>query len=230
MHKKTITLLCLLLAFLFVFAACKRHSRYGTIVVDRQGMEHVIMTDANGVTVVDNDGNLVEIVTDSQNKKPIAVPTENGTAGAAQVGEYQTHGVTFPGVVEDGTAIEDGLCQVAVPQGWEPLGNGMMVLLHTATEARVQISTDVGGTLSDAVEKLNSQIEAVAPEGGSTQTNVTIDGLPATRTQYEMQNMTVISYLLMTENGKVCRINCLVETDKLDAADIDSVVRGIRFK
>lgn len=230
MHKKTIVLLCLFLTLLFVLAACKRHSRYGVIVVDRQGMEHVVMTDANGVTVIDGDGNLVEIVTDSQNKKPIAVPTENGTVAAAQVGDYQTHAVTFPGVVQNETALEDGICQVTLPQGWEQVGEDMLLLEHTATEARIQISTDVGGTVTGAIRTLTEQIEAIAPEGGYTQTDVTIDGLTATRTQYELQNTTVVSYLLLTENGKVCRINCTVASDKYDEANVDAVVQGIQFK
>lgn len=229
MHKKLIVLFCVFLVLLFAFAACKRHTKYGTFIVDQQGMEHIVMTDANGVTVVDADGNLVEIVTDSRSKKPIALPTQDGTA-AAQGSEYQTHPVTFPGVVEDGEAVEDGFVSVTPPEGWEQVGTGILLLQHMATDARVQISTDVGGTVEEAVEQLTGQIETLAPEGGYTQTDVTVDGLTATRTQYEISGMTVTSYLLMTENGKVCRINCTVETDKSDAANVEAVVQAIHFK
>lgn len=229
MHKKTIVLLCLFLTLLVAFAACKRHSRYGVLVVDEQGMEHVIMTDANGVTVINSDGNLVEIMTDSRNKKPIAVPTQNGTT-AANVGAYQTHAVTFPGIVENGETVEDAVCQLTLPEGWEQVGTSTLLLHHTATDAQIQISSNIDGTLSDLVEKLNGQIEAIAPQGGYTQTDMTLDGLPATRTQYALNGKTVVSYLLLTGNGKVCRINCMVDTDKYAAADTDKVVESIRFK
>lgn len=229
MHKKMIVLFCVFLVLLFAFAACKKHSRYGALVVDQQGMEHVIMTDANGVTVMDKDGNLVEIMTDSGNKKPIKVPTENGTK-AADAGDYQTHAVTFPGIVEDDEAVEDAFCTVSLPEGWEQIGSGTLLLLHKPTDARIQISTDIGGTATGAIETLNSQIEALAPEGGYTQQDVLIDGLTATRTQYALGGMTVTSYLLITENGKVCRINCTVDTAKYDSANADAVVQSIRFK
>ncbi len=229
MHKKMIVLFCVFLALLFAFAACKRHTKYGTFIVDQQGMEHIVMTDANGETVLDADGNLIEIVTDSRSKKPVALPTQNGTA-AAKGSEYQTHPVTFPGVVEKAEAVEDGFCSVKLPEGWEQVGTGIILLQHMQTDARIQISTDVGGTVEGAVKQLTSQIETLAPEGGYTQTDVTIDGLPATCTRYEYSGTTVMSYLLMTENGKVCRINCTVETSKFDAADVESVVQEIHFK
>ena len=229
MHKKMIVLFCVFLALLFVFAACKRHSRYGALIVDQQGMEHVIMTDANGVTVIDQNGNLVEIMTDSGSKKPIALPTQNGTT-AANAGDYQTHAVTFPGVVESGETVEDAFCTVTLPEGWEQIGSGTLLLQHTATDARIQISTDIGGTVTGAIKTLNSQIEAIAPEGGYSQENILIDGLTVTRTQYEIGNMTVTSYLLVTLNGKVCRINSTVETAKYDAANAEAVVQSIQFK
>ena len=230
MHKKMIVLFCVFLILLFSFAACKKHSKYGTLVVDQMGMEHVIMTDANGVTMIDGDGNLIEIVTDSGNKKPIAVPTVDGTAAAGQVGDYQTHPVTFPGVVENGESVEDAICQLTLPEGWEQTGSEMMLLYHAQTDARIQISTDIGGTATGAIETLNSQIEALAPEGGYTQTDVKIDGLTATRTQYELGELTVISYLLVTENSKVCRINCMVKTAEFERANVDAVVQEIHFK
>jgi hypothetical protein len=230
MHKKPIVLLCLFLTLLFVFAACNRHSRYGTIIVDQQGMEHVVMTDANGVTVIDSDGNLIEIVTDSGNKKPIALPTQDGTAAAGRDVEYQTHPVTFPGVVENDSVVEDAICRLTLPEGWEQTGNSILLLQNTQTGAQIQISTDIGGTATGAIETLVSQIESLSPEGGYTQTDVMIDGVLATRTQYELGDMTVISYLLVTDNGKVCRVNCTVDTDKYDSADVDAVVQEIHFK
>ena len=230
MHKKLIVLFCVFLTLLFAFAACKKHSKYGVLVVDQQGMEHVIMTDANGVTVVDSDGNLVEIVTDSRNNKPIVLPTKDGTTAAGQLSEYQTHPVTFPGIVENDAVVEDAVCRLTLPEGWEQTGSSMLLLNHTETGASIQISTDIGGTATEAIETLTGQIEAIDPEGGYTQEDVTIDGELATRTQYRLGELTVTSYLLVTEKGKVCRINCTVKTADYDRANADAVVQAIQFK
>ena len=231
MHKKTIVLFCVFLALLLTFAACKKHSAYGTLIVDEQGMEHVIMTDANGVTVIDGEGRLVEVMTDSNNKKPITLPTENGTASdGGKHAEYETHPVTFPGAVENGNVVENVDCKVTLPDGWEQIGNGMLILHHTETDARIIIQSDIGGTVTGAIEKLNSEIEVLAPEKGYEQTDVTIDGILVTRTQYELGNMTLTSYLLLTDRGTVSRISSTVETDKAAAANIDALVNSIEFK
>ena len=191
-------------------------------------MEHVIMTDANGVTVMDSDGNLVEIVTDSRNNKPITLPTQDGKSAAK--GDYQTHPVTFPGIVENDVVVEDAFCQLTLPEGWAQVGQNMLILQNPSLNASIQISTDIGGTATGAIEKLTGQIESLAPEGGYTQEDVKIDGLVATRTQYRIGVMTVTSYLLVTENGKVCRIDSTVETATYDSANVDEIVQSIRFK
>lgn len=230
MCKKTIALFCVFLVVLAGFAACKKRSPYGAVIVDQQGMEHVIMTDANGVTVIDENGNLVEVMTNSADKKPIAAPTENGTVSPAQAGSYETHTVTFPGVVENGETVEDAFCSVTLPEGWEQIGNNYLILHHVETDAKVMLYTDIGGTATGAIRKLTEEVEALDPQGGYTQSDVDIGGITATRTQYELGEMTITVYLLVTGNGKVCRINCTVETDKRDAANVESLVQQIRFK
>ena len=230
MCKKTIALFCVFLIVLAGFAACKKHSPYGVLIVDQMGMEHVIMTDANGVTVIDEDGNLIEVMTDSGNKKPIAVPTENGTVSPEQIGQYQTHAVTFPGIVENGETVEDAFCSVTLPEGWEQIGNNYLILCHTATDARVMIHSDIGGTVTAAIRQLTEEIEQLDPKGGYTQEDIVIDGVTVTRTQYSLEGLTVISYLLVTGNGKVCRISCTVASDKLETSGVDALVRSIHFK
>lgn len=230
MCKKTIALFCVFLILLAGFAACKKHSPYGVLVVDQMGMEHVIMTDANGVTVINDDGNLVEIMTDSGNKKPITVPTENGTVSPDQLGKYETHAVTFPGVVENGETVEDAVCSITLPDGWEQTGINSLILCHSETGARVTLNTDVDGTATAAIKKLTEEIEQLSPEGGYTQNDVMIDGVTATRTQYSIGNLTVTTYLLVTNKGKVCRIACNVKTDQIEAANVDALVQQIHFK
>ena len=230
MHKKTIALFCVFLTLLVTFAACKKHSPYGVILVDEKGMEHVIMTDANGVTVIDDDGNLVEVMTDSSNKKPITTAAESGKAGADKQDAYETHAVTFPGVIENGQTAENAFCIVTLPDNWDQIGNNMLILREKETDARIMIYTDVGGTVNGALEQMDSDLAVLEGEEAYSRSDVTLDGLAATRTQYELGNMTLTSYLLITEKGKIMRINTTVETAKRDAANVDAVVQLIHFK
>ena len=230
MNKKAIALFCVFLTVLAGFTACKKRSPYGVLVVDQMGMEHVIMTDANGVTVMDTDGNLIEVMTDSGSKKPIAAPTENGTVSPDQLGSYETHAVTFPGIVENGETVEDAFCSVTLPADWEQIGNNYLILHHTVTDARVMLYTNISGTATEAIRKLTEEIEQLDPAGGYTQEDVTFSGITATRTQYALGSMTIITYLLVTVNGKVCRITSNVETDKLEASHVDALVQSIHFK
>ena len=230
MNKKAIVLVCAVLALVFAFTACRHTSPYGQIVVDQQGLEHVIMTDANGVTVVDSVGDLVEIVTDSNSKKPVAAPTENGTAFAGQEGEYQTHAVTFPGVIESGDRIEDRYVVLTLPAGWEQIGENNLILRHKDTDARIMIYADLKGSLTEALEDSDTALARLSADIGISKSETTIDGYTAYRTQYDLQDVTQITYLLQTEPGSVCRINCTVPTGKLSGADLDAVLETIHFK
>ena len=230
MNKKAIVLFCAVLALVFAFTACRHTSPYGQIVVDQEGMEHVIMTDANGVTVVDSDGNLVEVVTDSDSKKPIAAATENGAAVSGHSDEYQTHAVTFPGIVENGDRIEDQDVVLTMPDGWEQIGGNNLILRHKKTDARIMIYADLTGTLTGALEDMDDALARMSLDNDITKTETTIDGVTAYRTQYDLNETTQITYLLQTEPGKVCRINCTVPTDKLADVDLDAVLQTVHFK
>lgn len=230
MNKKAIALFCALLAPVFVLTACKHNSPYGKIVVDEEGMEHVIMTDAKGVTVVDSEGNLVEVVTDSNSRKPIAVPTADGTAASGQESEYQTHAVTFPSFVVDGTRAEDSRLSLSVPDGWEQIGENYLILQHKDTGARMMFYTDLEGSLTAALEEMDSTLAKASMDNEITGSQTQIDGIDAYRTQYDLGDATQITYLMQPEPGRLCRINCTVQTDRLSDVDFDAVLQTVHFK
>lgn len=230
MNKKAIVFFCIFLAALFVIAACKRTSPYGLVVTDREGMEHVVMTDANGVTVVDSLGNLVEIMTDSGNKKPIAAPTDNGTTYAGQVGEYETHAITFPGIIQNGDQLEDKDCTLTLPEGWEQTGKSMMILKHKETGATISIYPNIDDSLTNALDRMEQGQAKMSLDHDIKSSRKTIDGVSAYCMQYDLGEIQQINYLLQKEVGKICRINCTVPTDQVSAVDLDAVLQTIHFK
>lgn len=230
MNKKTCIAFFCFLIVLVGLTACTKHSRYGKVIVDSKGMEHIIMTDANGVTVCDKFGNLVEVVTDSGNKKPIAAPTENGTLAEGQSGEYQTQSVTFPGVVQNGDVLEEQYFSVAVPDGWEDVGSGRIILRHTQTGAQVSFFTDVAYSLEDKLEQMENDRAALDADFVYNETEAEIDGYSAVCCTYEINGILRRAYVFKTDRDMVMEITCTVKLENKDAVDFDSVLSAVHFK
>ena len=230
MNKKTCIAFLFFLACLTALTACTRSSRYGKVIVDSKGMEHILMTDANGVTVCDKFGNLVEVGTDSDSKKPIAAPTENGTLAEGQSGEYQTQSVTFPDVMENGDVLEQQYFSVTVPEGWENVGTGRIILRHTQTGAQVSFYPDLGTSLEDKLEQMDNDRAALDADFEYNETEATVDGFNAVCGTYEIGDIVRTVYVFKTDRDMVTEITCTVQKDSRDAVDFDSVLSAVHFK
>ena len=218
MHKKAIALLSAALVLTSMFAACEKHSRYGKIIVDSRGMEHVIMTDKNGVTVC-------EIMTDSSGKP---LPVEPVDGAEPSKGAYQTHPVTFPNLIENGRTVEDAFCEVTVPDGWTCKGTAGLVLTHDATDAQVDISTDVGMNASELLESTQADCEKLGVS--CTQGTETVGGLTAQTLDYNVDGLLFRLYVVIPTDERISSVLCMVEEDKAQQVDFGEVLQTIRFK
>ena len=227
MHKKAIALLSAALVLAGMLTACGRHSRYGEVIVDRHGMEHVIMTDKDGVTVCDKNGNLVEIMTGSD-KKPLPAVTENGTAAAAQQGEYQTNSITFPAPIEKHGVVEDQYCSISVPDGWTKLDDKNIMLVHEATNAQITITPHAADTASAYIEKVQTDCATVGAQYETS--DETIDGLAAHTLRYTVDGLQFRLYVVTVRADNITAILCTADEDKAEQADFDAVLQTLRFK
>lgn len=80
-----------------------------------------LVTDKNGVTVVDEQGNLLWKVTDAN-------------------GEDQTHPVSYPHYIEDGKNIECQQFSIKCPKGWENIGNFKIMLKNVEEGLQIDYS------------------------------------------------------------------------------------------
>lgn len=221
---------------LFAFAACEKHSKYGVLIVDKQGMEHVLATDKNGVTIQDKHGNLVEVMTDSKSKKPIPAPTqtvtdESGeTVSVIQKDEYATNSITFPNLIENEEMAENKYYSITIPEGWTQDGATRIILCHTETGATVSIYDDMGDSVASVLQKMeDSRAKLSNAEYEFEQTDSEVGEIPATCVSYKIGNVIRKTYVLSV-GTTVFQITCTVDAAKEQSVDFNSVLNSIVFK
>ena len=191
-------------------------------------MEHVLVTDKSGETVVDADGNLVEVMTGTDGK-PIPAVTENGTVADKQSVEYQTSPVTFPGVLVSDTKAENQYCRVDLPAGWTAEDNGGQILLtQTSTGAQVVIQSNVARTSASAIESIQADCDAT---GVSYETDTAeLDGLEARVLRYTALNTRFAAYAVNSSLEYASTVICTIDESKADTADFGEILQNIHFK
>ncbi len=133
MKKNMIKYVAILLCFasiITVFAACSNKDD-GSLIFKEKGKifyrrsetdnAYELVTDSNGVTVVDEQGNLLWKVTDAE-------------------GQDQTHPVSFPAYLEDGKEISCQQFTIKLPRGWENIGNYKIMLKNPKEGLQIDYS------------------------------------------------------------------------------------------
>ncbi len=233
MHKKTIAAFAAFLAALTLCASCGKQAKspYGKVIVDKRGIEHVVMTDASGKEMLDERGNLIEIVTDSDNKKPIAAPTENGTLAEVQEGEYETAAITYPGVARKGKTLENQYLTVEIPRGWEQNGNRNITLKQTSTGAQITFYPNLDGSLDSILERQSSERDVVSDiDFQYTRGNHNVGTYTATFERMVFGESVLYNYYIWTERSMLHEIACVVPIDQEQNVDFDVVLQTVRFK
>lgn len=110
MEKKIIAVACVLVILAVTLAACG--SKY-LIVENDDGMEYAAVTDEEGNTVVNEQGDIVVYVTDV-----------DGDLVTDTNGEPQTNSITIPSVIADGDTVETADYTLTMPDGWTANSNG----------------------------------------------------------------------------------------------------------
>ena len=237
MNKRFLCVFLVFIIAMFAFAACQKQSKYGILIVDEQGMEHVLATDENGVTIQDKRGNLVEVMTDSKSKKPVPAPTqtvtdENGEAvSVIQKDEYATNSITFPNIIENEEKAENRYYSVAIPEGWVQEGSNRIILRHTETDATVSFYDDMGDNVESVLEEMEKSRAKLSDDAeyefNSTETKV--GDTDAVLVSYRFGTVIRNTYVFAVK-GTVFQITCTVDTDAEQQVDFDSVFNSIVFK
>lgn len=239
MNKKYTAVTALVFAALFVLASCEKRSRYGALITDEMGMTHVLLTDANGVTVQDGYGHLVEVVTDSDSKKPVVIPGRTVTVtgdGGKVVSEYevleayQTQSISFPAFIENEDSVEVARYIMPKPKGWEMTGSGSIILKNTDTGAI--IDTYEGGyeSVEEGLEAIEEQRVKLTKEiPYNVEGNYKICGTEGVKCHYDLGDTQRYLYLVMI-NDTVFRFGVTVKTEHDGKVDYEGILNGIKFR
>ena len=156
MEKRIIAVVCVLIICISVFASCGRKA---AIIKGADGSEHLLVTDEEGNTVLNAQGDIAVYPTDS-----------NGEIITYEGGEKQTNFITFPNKVVDGkkAKIETPQFNFELPEDWKTDDDGNFVYKNNENIMFEQpvASSLKGRTLYDAIstqvefmKKLNEEEE-----------------------------------------------------------------------
>ncbi len=155
MSKKTISVICALIIGISVFASCGRKA---AIIKGADGSEHLLVTDEEGNTVVNAQGEIAVYPTDS-----------NGDIVTYAGGEKQTNYVTFPNKVVDGkkAKIETPQFNFELPEDWKADDNGDFIYKSNENIMFEQpvASSLKGKTLYDAISTQMEFLKKLNEEG-----------------------------------------------------------------
>ena len=165
MEKKIIAVACVLLVLVAAFTACGK-----AIVTGDNGMEYEAVTDEEGNTVVNENGDIVVYVTDV-----------DGNYVEDANGEPQTNSVTFPSAVVHADRVETANYFLLIPEDWTAESDGTLVREENEN-AKQSIEVTNFGELEDGETFPNRMLElqktleglaqAVVENGGTAESAV----------------------------------------------------------
>ncbi len=180
MKKNILKYVAILICFasiITVFTACSNNDeellfeKGGKIYYRKEiGDEaYELVTDANGVTVVDEQGNMLWKVTDAN-------------------GEDQTHPVSFPAFLNDGKTVSCQQFTIKCPKGWESTGNLNFILKNAEEKLYINYSfigteEEIYATVDEQIVKLEEAFKTQIEEGTAILTRSTsqVAGRDATK-------------------------------------------------
>lgn len=160
MNKSTLKIVAVigsLAACITAFAACSKEDNENKLIYEEGGKiyyrkdvgedAYELATDKNGVTLVDEQGNLLWKVTNAQ-------------------GEDQTHPVSFPAYLDDGDTVSCQQFSMTVPKGWSNTGKTMIMLRSKDGTRKIDYSffePDEEGVIPTGADKV-AQLEQLFAE------------------------------------------------------------------
>lgn len=165
MEKKIIAVACVLLVLVAAFTACGK-----AIVTGDNGMEYEAVTDEEGNTVVNENGDIVVYVTDV-----------DGNYVEDANGEPQTNSITFPSVIAHEDRIETANYILLIPEGWTAESDGTLAReADENAEQSIEITNfgeledgeTFAGKMQESQATLEGLAQAVIDNGGTAESAV----------------------------------------------------------
>ncbi len=237
MNKKYFAVIAATLAFATVFAACTKRYNDDRILVDSEGNTHILATNAEGETMQDEYGNIVEVITDDKGKE-----VED------KAGEQQTQGVTYPDLLTNGNIVQNKFIKLEVPDGWEQIGKLNILLSNKDFDAKIQflINEDksIDKVLSEYIlngQELKKQVNKKLEKFNMSNKEVTIGGKKMTKIVWEITSkkeyvdegsaQSWIQNVYLYSDGKnTYNYASYISAADRDKVDFDKIVASVIYK
>ena len=234
MKKSTVKIISVLGALaicLTVFAACSGEDNSQKLLYEEGGKiyyrpeigeaAYELATDANGVTRVDEEGNLLWKVTDAN-------------------GVDQTHPVSYPSYLIDGKTVSCQQFTITMPRGWKNIGYDSIMLRDKKDEIKIDytfVGADEEGVVPTAetrLEELNT-IFASKVEDGSAKieaSDVQVAGRDAKKVMLTTSGKTdayLEVYFIDVPSG-VMTFTCACDFEKISEYDFKAILDTIEYR
>lgn len=166
--KKYFALILTAILVLTCFTACKPKIKGGSIVSDAASQNYAAVTEEDGGIARDQAGNLIVLVTDANGRN---VKDDNG--------EYETKAVALDHALVIGNRIECPRFALTIPNGWsDKISFADLIISKDGTKDVVKISVSTDQKLNDVVDEKNTALVKIkelfpAAERGSQQVKIT---------------------------------------------------------
>ena len=234
MKKSTVKIISVLGALaicLTAFAACSGEDNSQKLLYEEGGKiyyrpeigeaAYELATDANGVTRVDEEGNLLWKVTDAN-------------------GVDQTHPVSYPSYLIDGKTVSCQQFTITMPRGWKNIGYDSIMLRDKKDEIKIDytfVGADEEGVVPTAetrLEELNT-IFASKVEDGSAKieaSDVQVAGRDAKKVMLTTSGKTdayLEVYFIDVPSG-VMTFTCACDFEKISEYDFKAILDTIEYR
>lgn len=192
MNKKIIAILLVFTLVITCFVACQKQ-KYETTNIN--GLDVLLHTDENGNTVINEDNQIVAVVTDREGE---IITYENG--------ENQTYNIQISGSWVGDGFIQDKDYKLVIPEGWRGTEDNKIIKRDTEDHCYINFienktleKNETLETYLDAIDQQNEQlVEGFKTEGYTLTVDRKTTTIGTSATKYEWY-----AYKVVDGNGEV---------------------------
>lgn len=226
MKKQVLAIMLATLLILMTFAACGK--KY-LVYTDQDGVEHPVLTDAEGNTMVNEYGQIVIGVTDARGH---LVTDENG--------ENETRAVAFPSSISGKNVYETPNFKWEVPEKIWYFDGDKLLKKDSAVYADISIASDYE-TLAELEEGMDKQLDAMVSQANGQITSekskwVIEAGPNALQYNYEIKDQDGnlheqrTDIFFATADGTIYRLLFVLPATEADSVSFADLVNMIKFR
>lgn len=195
MNKKIIAVFCVVILMVSVFSACGNKGYL--LAKDENGIEHAYVTDENGETVLNDEGNIRIYETDV-----------NGKIAKDENGKAKENFIEMPEILKTDKKYQTEEFIFNIPDGWK-IGDNGFIAASTDDSVKIQFNnvtangSDLDAVVSEAINQSNLIKEEIEKSNGKA----TLDQGNTKLTSNQIDSYYMIFHAEAEIDGKAQELN-----------------------